>query len=422
MPRLTALSIKSAEPGKKHGDGNGLFLLVKDSGARSWVLRIQADGKRRDFGLGAVDLSPRSPEATRLAEQIPILDRRLLTLAEAREKAAVFRRMIMAGIDPIEERKKAKAVIPTFEQAARDCHEALKDGWRNARHRASWLSGLEAYAFPSIGSKPVNTVDSPMVRDALAPIWLEKSETANRVLQRIGAVLDFAHVKGWRETGSSLRAVRKGLPKQPQNESHFAAMPYEDVPAFFQSLSAADPTAGRDALRFTILNAVRSNETRFAVWAEFDLDAGVWTIPASRMKMNQTHIVPLAPASIEILRRRWKTRTSNDGLVFFSTPKKVMSDMTMTKILRDSKIEEITVHGFRSSFTDWAADITDFPKEVVDKALAHKLADKVEAAYRRTDFFERRRSLMAQWADFLSNPVGAESSDLPIDQATVNEG
>jgi len=407
MGNLTTTQLKmSKDPSKptpaKLGDGAGLFLLTKKSGARSWVLRIQADGKRRDFGLGSLDLSTRSLEAIRLAEQIPILDRRFLTLAEAREKAAVYRRMIMAGIDPVEERKKAKAITPTFEAAARACHDALKTGWRNARHRASWLSGLETYAFPALGSKLVNVIDSAMVRDALAPIWLSKAETAQRVLQRIGAVLDFAHVKGWRATESSLRAVRKGLPKQTQIESHFAAMPYKKAPAFVRGLMAAEATVGRDALQFTILNAVRSNETRFAVWTEFDLDGALWTIPANRMKMNQTHVVPMAPAAVKILRRRWELRTSNDGLVFFSTPGKAISDMTMTKILRDAKIDGVTVHGFRSSFTDWAAEKTNHPKEVVDKALAHKLADKVEAAYRRTDFLERRRKLMVEWADFLT--------------------
>jgi integrase len=156
-------------------------------------------------------------------------------------------------------------------------------------------------------------------------------------------------------------------------------------------------------LQFTILNAVRSNETRFAVWSEFDLDAAVWTIPATRMKMNQTHVVPLAPASVAILRRRWEARTHNDGLVFFSTPGKAISDMTMTKILRNADIAEITVHGFRSSFTDWAAEKTSYPKEVVDKALAHKLSDKVEAAYRRTKFLDKRRKLMADWAKYLTS-------------------
>jgi integrase len=178
-------------------------------------------------------------------------------------------------------------------------------------------------------------------------------------------------------------------------------MPYGEVPGLVAKLRDKESTAGRDALLFTILSAVRSNETRFATWDEFDRKKGIWTIPGSRMKTGATHVVPLAPASLEILSRRWEARTANDGLVFFSTPKKPMSDMTMTKVLRDGGEPEIHVHGFRSSFTDWAAETTDFAKEVVDKALAHKLPDRVEAAYRRTDFFEKRGKLMQAWAAFV---------------------
>ena len=241
-----------------------------------------------------------------------------------------------------------------------------------------------------------------MVRDALAPIWLTIPETSRRALQRIGVVLDFAHIKGWRPTETSSKSVRKGLPRQAATERHFEAMPSDDVPAYMQKLAAATPTVGRDALRFTVLNAVRSNETRFAVWSEFVLDKAVWTIPAGRMKMNQTHMVPLAPAAVEILRRRWDGRSTDEGLVFFSKPKKPISNMTMSKVFRDDGIPTITVHGFRSSFTDWAAETTSVPKEVVDKALAHKLPDKVEAAYLRTDFFDRRRHLMTMWADYVA--------------------
>ncbi|CAN5296793.1 site-specific integrase [soil metagenome] len=389
MGKLTAIKVKSAKPGR-HADGDGLYLLVNQNGARSWMLRVQVEGKRRDIGLGAVSG---------------------LGLAEAREKAAECRKLAKSGADPVEERKKAPAAIVTFEQAARDCHEELKSGWRNKKHTDSWLSCLVTYAFPSIGLKPVQAVDSIMVRDLLAPIWIEKAETSRRVLQRIGAVLDFAHIKGWRPTETTLKSVRKGLPRQKPDDVHFEAMAYEDVPAFMKTLREAVPTIGRDALQFTILNAVRSNETRFAVWPEIDLKKKVWTIPGSRMKMNQTHVVPLAPAALEILTRRWEARTSDQGLIFSSARTKPepgkpafhkpISDMTMTKILRDDKITGITVHGFRSSFTDWAAETTSTPKEVVDKALAHKLPDKVEAAYRRTDFFERRRVLMTMWADYL---------------------
>jgi integrase len=399
MGKLTALKVKSAEPGR-HADGDGLYLLVKDTGARSWLLRIQADGKRRDLGLGTADTSVRSRETQAEIDKLPLLSRRSVSLGEARDKADAYRRMVKAGVDPVAERKKVPAAIPTFEKAARDCHGELKAGWRNKKHTESWLACLVSHIFPAIGDKPVDTITSIMVRDALAPIWLTVPETARRALQRIGAVLDFAHIKGWRPAETSLKSVRKGLPRQPQTDNHYVAMPYDDVPTFMAKLADADATIGRDALRFTILTAVRSNETRFAVWSEIDMDKATWTIPASRMKMNQTHVVPLAPPAIEILKRRWEARMSDDGLVFCSKPKKAISDMTMTKVLRDDDLDSITVHGFRSTFTDWAAETTSTPKEVVDKALAHKLPDKVEAAYRRTDFFERRRILMTMWADF----------------------
>lgn len=384
---LTALKVKNAKPGR-HVDGRGLCLLVKESGAATWVLRMQHKGRRRDYGLGsALDVS----------------------LVEAREAATALRSKVRAGADPVAERRKARKVIPSFETAARDCYDALKEGWKNRRY-ANWISSFENHVFPHIGTKPVDQVDSACVVTVLSPIWLEIPETARRLLQRIGAVLDFAHIKGWRAEEASLRSVRKGLPRQTAKTVHLEAMPFAEVPALMAQLAAASPTTGRDALRFTIYNAVRSNETRFAVWTEFDLDNAIWTIPGERMKARETHVVPLSPPAVALLRKRWEERTSDDGLVFSADGEKPISDMTMTKLLRNDGITGATVHGFRSSFTDWAAEKTDFPKEVADKALAHKLSNQVEAAYRRTDFFDKRRDLMALWAEFLwASPVKTES-------------
>lgn len=375
---LTTLKVKNAKPGR-HVDGRGLCLLVKDSGARTWVLRMQRNGRRRDYGLGsALEVS----------------------LAEAREAAAALRRKVRAGDDPVAERRRARKVIPSFETAARECYEALKEGWKNRRY-ANWISSFENHVFPKVGKKPVDQVDSACVVEVLSRIWLEIPETARRILQRIGAVLDFAHIKGWRAEEASLRSVRKGLPRQTAKAVHLEAMPYIDVPALMAQLAAGSATTGRDALRFTIYNAVRSNETRFAVWTEFDLDKAIWTIPGERMKAKETHVVPLSPPAVALLRKRWSERTSDDGLVFSADGERPISDMTMTKLLRNDGITGATVHGFRSSFTDWAAEKTDFPKEVADKALAHKLTNQVEAAYRRTDFLEKRRDLMARWARHL---------------------
>lgn len=385
---LTILKVKNAKPGR-HVDGRGLCLMVKPSGARTWVLRMQCNGQRRDYGLGsALDVS----------------------LADAREAATALRRQVRDGFDPVAERRKARKIIPSFESATRTCHETLGDGWKDGHH-ARWLSGFENHVFPRIGAKPVDQVDSACVVEALSPIWLEIPETARRMLQRIGVVLDFAHVKGWVPDEVSLRSVRKGLPRQSDKRGHMAAMPYADVPALMQRLAAAAPTTGRDALRFTIYNAVRSNETRLAVWTEFDLDKAIWTIPGERMKARETHVVPLSAPVLALLCKRWNERTSDTGLVFSNDGEKPISDMTMTKLLRDDGFASITVHGFRSAFTDWSSEKTDFPKEVADKALAHKLPNKVEAAYRRTDFFEKRRSLMKLWAEYLDKVPVKESKD-----------
>jgi integrase len=388
---LTASKVKNAKAGR-HVDGRGLCLLVQPSGSRSWVLRMQKDGRRRDYGLGSVaDMS----------------------LADARDAAAALRRQVRAGIDPVAERRMSRKVTPTFEMAARHCYDTLKEGWKNRRH-SNWISSFENHVFPIIGTRPVDAVDSATVLDVLSPIWLDIPDTARCILQRIGAVLDFAHIKGWISGEVSLRSVRKGLPRQTEKAGHLAAMPYGDVPALVAKLAAASPTTGRDALRFTIYNAVRSNETRFAVWTEFDLDGAVWTIPAERMKARETHIVPLSPPAVALLRRRWKERTSDEGLVFTNDGEKPISDMTMTKLLRDAAIKGVTVHGFRSAFTDWAAETTDMPKEVADKALAHKLPNRVEAAYRRTDFFDKRRDLMARWAAYLYEAPSAAADLTPM--------
>jgi integrase len=384
---LTALKVKSLGPGR-HADAHGLYLLVKKSGSRSWVLRMQSEGRRRDFGLGSL---------------------RDVSLAEARDAAADLRRQVRRGGDPVAEKRAGRRTIPSFETAARACYESMRPGWKNKRHE-SWISSLSNHVFPMIGTKPVNEIDSTLVCEALAPIWLEIPDTANRILQRIGAVLDFALIKGWREEETSLRSVRKGLPRQVKADTHLEAMAYADVPAFMNALSAALPTVGRDALRFTVYTAVRSNETRFAVWPEFDLENGIWSIPAERMKAGEAHIVPLSKPAVALLRRLWKARHTDDGLVFSANGTKPISDMTMTKILRDGGLTGCTVHGFRSSFTDWAAETTDFPKEVADKALAHKLPNRVEAAYRRTDFFDKRRKLMAKWGAYIDKSQAADTT------------
>ena len=376
---LTSIEVRNAKPGR-HADGDGLYLLVRPTGSRSWMLRTQMAGKRRDLGLGPFPA---------------------VSLALARAKASDLRLQIGGG----EKAPKPRIAQPkalTFGEAARACHEALKPGWRNKHHQLSWLASLETHIFPHLGDVPVDEVTPALVRDALAPIWLSIPESARRILQRITTVLDYAHIVGWSANEASLRTVPKGLPRQTIEERHYEAMDYNLVPDLIRELQSARPTAGRDALMFTICNAVRSGETRLARWSEIDWKGRTWTIPAARMKMRKQHIVPLSAPALEILERRRIFGDDDDALIFSSWGSRPLSQMTLTKVLRDHGYKRITVHGFRSGFTDWAAECTEFRKEVVDKALAHKLVDRVEAAYRRTDFFERRRGLMEAWGSYLT--------------------
>lgn len=375
------MKVRTAKRGR-HFDAHGLCLVVRPSGSRSWVLRMQFKGRRRDFGLG------------------PVHD---VSLADARCKAAELRRMVRAGLDPVKERGLRRANTPTFEMVARRCYDAMKGGWKDRRH-VSWIASLENHVFPEIGTKRIDAIDSKDVLAVLEPIWLEIPDTARRILQRIGTILDFAHIKGMIPAELSLRSVTRGLPRQGQTVTHRAAMPYADVPAFMKALLKQPNSVRRDAFKLTILTAVRSNETRFSTWSEFALDAGVWSIPAARMKMKQPHLVPLASAAIALLRRLRREHESltskplDDQYLFSVRGTKPISDITMLKAVRDMKVETITVHGFRSTFADWAAECTSVAKEVVEKALAHRIPNAVEAAYRRTDFFDKRRALMESWA------------------------
>lgn len=389
MP-LTALKVKNAGPGR-HADVHGLYLKVSPKGRKTWMLRHQFKGRRRDFGLG------------------PLHD---VSLADARCLAMEIRRMVRAGLDPVDERGLKRRSRPTFEPVARQCYESLRKGWKDRRN-ASWIASFENHVFPLIGSKRIDAIDSRLVLEVMEPIWLTIPDTARKILQRINAVLDYAHIKGMIPQPISLRSVRKGLPRQLRQVEHRQAMPYRDVPAFLARLIELGPTVGRDALKLTILTGTRSGEVRYAVWGEFDLDNAVWSIPAARMKMKEPHLVPLSSAAVALMRRLHREQLELDGevkpdqVVFSHYGARAISDVTMLKVLRDLKIEGITVHGFRSSFADWAAEQTNTPKEVVEKALAHKVPNAVEAAYRRTDFFDKRRVLMERWGEFVMARVNA---------------
>lgn len=265
----------------------------------------------------------------------------------------------------------------------------MKGGWKNGQHE-SWLPSFENHVFPMIGKRLIDKVDSSAVLTVLEPIWLTIGPTAKRVLQRIGTVLDYAHIKKLIPEEVSLRSVTRGLPRQNLQVTHRGAMAYRDVPAFWAKLRALPNTLGRDALKLAILTAARSIEVRQAVWSEFDLATATWTIPAVRMKAGEEHFIPLCLATIALLRRLQRQALVPDMPIEGAAPlfsyngKDPISDMTILKVLRDMRLADVTVHGFRSTFTDWAAELTTFPKEVADKALAHRIPNPVEAAYRRT--------------------------------------
>ncbi|WP_288287908.1 site-specific integrase [uncultured Sphingobium sp.] len=379
MGKLSATAVKAAKKPGRYGDGDGLFLLVSKGGSKSWMVRVQKNGQRRDFGLGSAAKT---------------------SLANAREKASVVRSQVEAGLDPVAEKVKS-AGIPNVREAAKEVHRERESGWRNAKHRAQWLSTLETYAFPLIGDMSVADVTSASIRDVLIPIWSSKPETARRIRQRLATIVDWAVAKGYRESPLAMTVVNKTLPRQKRSDNHHAAMPFVDVPAFITSLRER-VSVGRLALELLIFTAARSGEIRGATWREIDLPKGLWTVPADRMKAGREHIVPLSKDALSALERvqRWRREHDNPDELIFPGMKKErpLSDMTLLKIMRTSGLKA-TPHGFRSSFKEWASETTDFPNELSEAALAHAIPNKTEAAYRRSTMIEKRRAMMAAWGD-----------------------
>jgi len=380
MGKLSATAVKAATRPGRIGDGDGLYLLVKPSGSKSWMVRVQKHGNRRDFGVGS-------------AKKVP--------LAVARERAREIRTWVEIGLDPLFERRKAQG-IPTFREATAKVLAQHRKTWRNEKHEKQWIRTLEAYAFPHLGNVQVNDITGPMIRNVLAEIWLSKPETARRVRQRIGTVLDWAYASGYRDSEAPMRAISKGLPRQPKKEGHFAAMPYAQVPTFIPRLRERE-SYSRLALEFAILVAARSGEVRNATFDEFDLKAKLWIIPEDRMKAGREHVVPLCDRALRIIERCMEMRIRDCPLVFPGMRgRKAMSDMTLTKLLREMK-ETCTVHGFRSAFRDWVSEETSHQGDVAEAALAHVVANKTEAAYRRGNLLEKRRLLMDDWAAYCCN-------------------
>ncbi|RED17498.1 integrase [Parasphingopyxis lamellibrachiae] len=383
MGKLSATKVKALRAAGRYADGSGLILNVTPKGSKSWILRIQHNGKRHDYGLGSC------------------LN---VSLADAREEALRIRKMVRDGKDPRAERRKENVRSKTFREAAIEYHATHQESWKNGKHRAQWLSTLQSYAFPRLGDLALNAIDGPVILDTLDGIWLAKPETARRVRQRIGSVLDYAYSRGWRDTEAPMRSVSKGLPRQPTKRGHFAAMPYSDVPDFIRELGDRE-SYGRLALEALILTAVRSGEIRGAIWSEVNFDAALWTIPAERMKAGEEHIVPLSSSALQVFERAKELRIAGTEFVFPGTKLgKPLSDMTLLKILRDLSLP-YTVHGFRSSFRDWAAERSALPGEVAEAALAHRISDKIVAHYLRTDFLDQRRHMMAAWGSWCTGEV-----------------
>ncbi|KZD23896.1 tyrosine-type recombinase/integrase [Tardiphaga robiniae] len=379
---LNVLAIRAIDKPGRYADGNGLYLKVDSSGAKRWELRTVVRGKRCDIGLGGL---------------------KAVTLAEAREQARKYRAMARNDEDPLAEKRLARKVVPTFRVAAETVHKAHAKAWKNAKHGDQWINTLKTYAYPAFGDRRIDQIDTPEILKALSPIWLTKQETARRVRQRIGTVLDWAKAAGFRSGNNPVEEISKALPRQSERKGHHAAIPYAEVPAFVRGLAGADVATIPDlAFEFLILTAARTGEVLEARWEEIDLDQAAWTIPAGRMKAGREHRVPMAPRCIELLARAKQLAAGSAFIFPGRSGKKPMSNMVLLMAMRRLK-SPFTVHGFRSAFRDWASERTNFAREICEAALAHIVKDKTEAAYRRGDLFEKRRELMDTWAAFVAS-------------------
>jgi len=386
--RLTTIKVANLKARGLHPDGNGLYLRVTATGTKSWIFRFSRDGSTHDMGLGPVSA---------------------VSLARARELAADARRQRLDGADPIKVRiarlasaRLAEVGGVTFKVCAEQLIASHEAGWRNPKHRQQWRNTLERYAFPVLGDLPVAGVNTESVLKVLEPIWLTKPETASRVRGRIESVIDWARARGLRE-GQNPAQWRGHLDHllparaKVRRVRHHPALPYVEAPAFITALRSRTGIAAR-ALEFVILTAARTGEGLGARWNEVDLDARMWTVSAVRMKAGREHRVPLSSRAIAILKEMAEIR-QNEFVFPGMKQGRPLSDMSLLMLLRELR-EGITTHGFRSTFKDWCAEYTHTPNFVSEAALAHIVADKVEAAYRRRDLFEKRRKLMEAWAAY----------------------
>jgi integrase len=377
---LTAVHVRNIKTRGKYCDGNGLYLVVDPSGAKRWMVRTVILGKRCDIGLGSV---------------------RLVSLAEAREKALRIRRKARDGEDPLAERRRTSVIVPTFKEAAETVHKAHAATFKNDKHKAQWLASMNADVFHVLGHQRVSAIQSGDVLKVLSPIWTTKPETARRLKQRMKVVFDWAKASGYRTGDNPVDGVTRVLPRVRHAAAHHAALPYAQVPAFLQQVRACDAgETTRLAFEFLILTAARTSEVIGAQWEEIDEDTRTWTIPGVRIKAGREHRVPLSARCLEILKSA-KELSGDSPFVFPGRAAKApLSNMAFLMLLRRLQREDITAHGFRSSFRDWAAEKTRFARPVCEAALAHIVRDRTEAAYFRSDLFAQRRALMDAWEKF----------------------
>ena len=402
--RLKALSVTRAKAKGLYADGGGLYLQISAVGTKSWIFRYRMNGRKtpRDMGLGSLDT---------------------VTLAEARAKATQARKQILDGIDPIEAKRAAKqagALAAASAIVFKDCAEkyiaAHKAGWRNAKHADQWEATLVAYAYPIFGNISVASIDTGLVLKAIQPIWATKTETASRVRGRIESILDWATARGYRAGDNPARwrgYLDKLLParKKVQKVKHHAALPYTQVGKFMESLRAQEGTAAK-ALEWLILTATRTSEATGATWDEIDFEAKTWTIPADRIKGGKDHRVPLSPEAMKLIKAMNKTKVS-DYVIPGGKLEKPLSNNALLALLKRMDRADLTVHGFRSTFRDWVAEQTNYPREVAEMALAHTVSDKVEAAYRRGNLFTKRKRLMNEWAKYCAT-AGRSAMDIRL--------
>jgi len=381
---LSAAFVRGASEPGWYCDGNCLHLVIGEDGSRKWVLRVTIHGKRRDLGLGSA---------------------KLISLAEARDEALRLRKIARAGGDPLAIRRQERhvLVVPTFEEAARQVHKAHAATFRNEKHAEQWIASLDNYVFHQLGTRRVDQIVTSDVLQVLNPIWNRIPETARRVQQRMKVVFEWSKASGFRSGDNPVEGVSKVMAKHNLKQKHHAALPHADLPTFLEKLRNYAGVSTRLALKFLILTAARTGEVLFAKWSEIDFDKKAWAVPADRMKAKVEHRVPLSPRAIEILEEAKKITDRGEYVFPGLHPKRPLSNVTFYKCLDRMQYSQITTHGFRSTFRDWAEEKTSFSSNVIEAALAHTVKNKVEAAYLRTKLFEKRAKLMDVWASYATS-------------------